>query len=89
MVIPSNKNTSTKVSEKLSKYEDLQIEIIRIWKMETEIITVVLGALRVNIRRQCSLVDDKITASCQTNRIGLLGIILKLTLLTINNENEP
>ena len=45
------------------------------------------GALRVNIRRQCSLVDDKITASCQTNWIGLLGIILKLT--TINNETEP
>ena len=79
MVIPSNKNTSTKVSEKLSKYEDLQIEITRMWQMKTEIITVVPGVLRVNIRRQCSLVDDKITASCQTNRIGLLGIILKLT----------
>ena len=79
MVIPSNKNTSTKVSEKLSKYEDLQIEITRMWQMKTEIVTVVPGVLRVNIRHQCSLVDDKITASCQTNRIGLLGIILKLT----------
>ena len=69
MVIPSNKNTSTKVSEKLSKYEDLQMEITRMWQMKTlEIITVVPGALRVNIRRQCSLVDDKITASCQTNK---------------------
>ena len=41
MVIPSNKNTSTKVSEKLSKYEYLQIEITRMWQMKTEIITLV------------------------------------------------
>ena len=39
VVIRSNKNTSTKVSEKLSKYEDLQIEITRMWQMKTEITT--------------------------------------------------
>ena len=30
--IPSDKNTSTKVSEKRSKYKDLEIEITRMWK---------------------------------------------------------
>ena len=39
VVIRSNKNTSTKVSEKLSQCEDLQIEITRMWQMKTEITT--------------------------------------------------
>ena len=43
----SEKNTFTKVSEKLSKYKDLEKEIPRMWQIETEIIPVVVGALRV------------------------------------------
>ena len=39
VVIRSNKNTSTMVSEKLSQCEDLQIEITRMWQMKTEITT--------------------------------------------------
>ena len=47
MAIPSDKNTSTKVSEKISKYKDLEIEITRMWQMKTEIIPVAIGALGV------------------------------------------
>ena len=47
VAIPSDKNTSTKVSEKISKYKDLEIEITRMWQMKTEIIQVVIGALGV------------------------------------------
>ena len=47
VAIPSDKNTSNKVSEKLSKYKDLEIEITRMWQMKTEIIPVVVGALGV------------------------------------------
>lgn len=31
VAIPSDKNTSTKVSEKISKYKDLETEITRMW----------------------------------------------------------
>ena len=46
VAIPSDENTSTKVSEKLSKFKDLEIEITRMWQMEAEIIPVVVGVLR-------------------------------------------
>ena len=45
MAVPSDKNTLAKVVEELSKYKDLEIEIARLWKMETETIPVVIGAL--------------------------------------------
>ena len=47
MAIPSDKNTSIKVSEKLSKYKDLEIEIAHMWQMRTVVIPIVVGALGV------------------------------------------
>ena len=47
VVKSSDKNAFTKVSEKLSKYKDLEKEITRMWQMETEISPVVVDALRV------------------------------------------
>ena len=47
MSIPTDKNTSVKVMEKLSKYKDLEIEIERMWGMKTTTIPVVIGALGV------------------------------------------
>ena len=43
--VPSNRNTSTKVIEKLSKYKDIEIETMRMWGMRAETVPVIVGAL--------------------------------------------
>ena len=47
MVVPSDRNTSIKVIEKLLKCKDLEIEVNRMWGMNTEIVLVLIGALVV------------------------------------------
>ena len=47
MAVSSDRNTSLKVIEKLSKYKDLEIEISNMWGMKTETVPVVVGALGV------------------------------------------
>ena len=45
MSVPSDNNVSAKEFEKLSKYKDLEIEVSRMWKVKTQIIPVIVGAL--------------------------------------------
>jgi len=45
MAVPSDRNTSVKVTEKLSKCKVLEIETSRMWGMRTETIPVIIGAL--------------------------------------------
>jgi len=44
VAIPSDYNIQKKITEKLSKYIDLQIECQRMWNMTTEVIPVIIGA---------------------------------------------
>ena len=45
MTIPSDRNIALKETEKKSKYKDLELEIQRMWRMKTEVVPVVVGAL--------------------------------------------
>ena len=45
MSVPSDQNTSTKVTEKISKYKDLEIDITKIRRVKTEIVPVIVGEL--------------------------------------------
>ena len=47
VAIPSDRNTSIKTTEKLSKYKDLEIEIQRMWKMSVKTIPIIIGALGI------------------------------------------
>ena len=49
--VPSDRNTSTKVNEKLSKYKDLEFETTRMWGMRTETVPVIVGAMDHNLEK--------------------------------------
>jgi hypothetical protein len=42
---PDGSNVNRKEIEKLSKYKDLEIEVSRMWKVRTKIVSVIIGAL--------------------------------------------
>jgi len=41
----NNTNSNTKESEKIGKYQDLALELTRLWKTSTKVIPIVIGAL--------------------------------------------
>jgi hypothetical protein len=45
MAIPADKNILEKEKEKVAKYQDLKMELQRIWKMKVKVVPVVIGAL--------------------------------------------
>ena len=64
-----------KVSEKLSKYEDLKIELTRMWQIKTEIIAVVVAALGV-IKKCLEKLVREIPGNinlCEIRKTTLLG----------------
>ena len=75
MAIPSERNTSVKVTEKLSKYKDLEIEISRMWNMKTEVIPVVIGALglmKKGVEQYTNRIPGNINIY-EVQKIALLG----------------
>ena len=45
MSVSSDSSISAKEFEKLSKYKDLKIEIVKMWKIKAKTIPVIVGAL--------------------------------------------
>ncbi|XP_078348127.1 uncharacterized protein LOC144633190 isoform X1 [Oculina patagonica] len=75
MAVPSDRNTSVKVTEKLSKYKDLEIETGRMWGMRTETIPVIIGALgaiKKGLESYIGRIPGQISIS-ELQKITLLG----------------
>ena len=68
MSVPSDRNTSVKTTEKLSKYKDLEIEINRMWGKKTEVIPVVIGALGV-VKRGMDAFVQRIPGCVRMNEL--------------------
>ena len=76
MAVPSDRNISVKVTEKLSKYKDLEIETSRLmWGMRTETIPVIngaLGAIKKGLETYLGRIPGQISIS-ELQQITLLG----------------
>ena len=77
IAVPSDRNTSVKVAEKLSKYKDMEIEITRMWGMKTQFVPVViraLGVVKKGIEKEISNIPGKINIT-ELQKIALLGSV--------------
>ena len=75
VAVPADKNVTIKEFEKRSKYKDLEIEIQRMWHMETEVLPVVIGALGVttkDLKESLGKLPGKISAK-EIQKIALMG----------------
>ena len=63
MSVPSDSNNSAKVFAKLSKDNDLEIEITNMWKMKTKAIPVTVGALGM-IKKETQKCVNEIQGNC-------------------------
>ena len=73
--VPTERNTSIKTTEKLSKYKDLEIEIEKMWGMNTTTIPVVLGALglvKKGMEKYISKIPGNISIQ-EAQKCALLG----------------
>ena len=67
--IPSDRTTSVKMVEKLSKYKDLEIEIRKMWQLKTIIVSIIIGKLGL-IKKDLISAGINIT---EIQKISLLG----------------
>jgi len=78
MSIPTERNTSLKIMEKLTKYKDLEIEIEKTWAIKTTTVPVIIGAFRL-VKKRTENYTGKIPGNI---RITELQKIVLLELLT-------
>ena len=68
MSIPTDQNVPAKELDKLSKYKDLEKEIQRMWKLRTNTVPVIVGALGM-IKKGCQKHFDTIPGEPQLQEI--------------------
>ena len=59
MAVPSDRNTSVTVMEKLSKYRDLELEITRMWNTGT------LGVIQKGLEKCVDRTSGKTRSKCK------------------------
>ena len=67
IAIPGDQNIIVKEQEKIDKYQDLQIDFGKLWKLKAKVVPVVvcaLGTISHNLRFYLKKVDILIAASC-------------------------
>ena len=76
IAVPSESNAPAKFTETvlLSKYKDLEIEVSRMWDMETETISVVVGNLGL-IKKGLDKVTCRIPGNISTHEIQKITIL--------------
>ena len=79
-----DKRSGTKEFEKRYKYKDLEIEMQRMWKVETKVVPIVVGALGTitkDFEKYVKMLPDNISIE-EIQKIALLGTahILRKTL---------
>ena len=75
MTIPSDRNIALKETEKKSKYKDLEVEVQRMWHMNTEMVPVVvgvLGTIKKGMIENIKKVSERATVT-ETQKICMLG----------------
>ena len=86
IAIPGDKNIITKEQEKIDKYQDLQTELGKLWKLKTEVVPVVVGALATtsqNLNIYVKKIDVPIVTSCLQKTV-ILGTAFILRVLDIS-----
>ena len=58
VAVPSDQKNSLKAFQKLSKYKYLEIEVTKMWKLKTNIIPVVIGALGIIKMESQNFIDQ-------------------------------
>ena len=58
VAVPSDQNNSLKAFQKLSKYKYHEIEVTKMWKLKTNIIPVVIGALGIIKMESQNFIDQ-------------------------------
>ena len=67
IAIPGDQNIIVKEQEKIEKYQDLQKELGKLWKLKAEIVPVVVGAFSTishNLKFYLKNIDIPIVTSC-------------------------
>ena len=73
--VPSDRNTSIKNFEKISKYKDLEIEIQRAWRLKAKTVPIIIGALGVTNKsfpKYAKEIPGNISTA-EIQKIALLG----------------